>query len=113
MPTQITDLDILKEYIGGVMGRADHHAKNINEITLALVGAIVWKKDEEPVEVMAHKGEMKNVLWVKINGVRYAFSYNRHNKSVSMHRDSTHGMLIYSFSNQTPVSKIREVFESL
>lgn len=113
MPTKITDLDILREYISGVMSRADHHAKNINEITLALVGAIVWKKDEEPIQVMAHKGEMKNVLWVKMNGVRYAFSYNHKNKSVSMHRDSTQGMLIYSFSNQTPISKIREIFETL
>lgn len=113
MPTKITDLDILKEYIRGVMGRADHHAKNINEITLALVGAIIWKKDQEPIEVMVHKGEMKNVLWVRINGVRYAFSYNHKNNSVSMHRDSTHGVLVDSFSNQTPVSRIREVFEKL
>ena len=113
MPTKVTDLDILKDYIVGVMGRADHHAKNINEITLALVGAIIWKKDEEPIEVMVRKGEMKNVLWVKISGVRYAFSYNHKNDSISMHRDSTHGVLVYGFSNQTPVSKIREVFESL
>ncbi len=113
MPTPVTDVDILKQYIGGVVDRADHHAKNVNEITLALVGAIVWKKDAEPIKVMAHKGEMKNVLWVKINGVRYAFSYNHHNKSVSMYRDSVQGMLVYSFSNDTPLSKVREVFESL
>lgn len=95
------------------MGRADHHAKNINEITLALVGAIIWRKDSEAIEVMVRKGEMKNVLWVKINGIRYAFSYNHKNDSISMHRDSTHGMLVYDFTNQTPVAKIREVFETL
>lgn len=113
MPTHVTDIDILKDYIGGVMDRADHHAKNVNEVTLALVGAIVWKKDPEPIKVMVQKGEMKNVLWVKINGVRYAFSYNHHNKSVSMYRDSIQGMLVYSFSNSTPLSEIRNVFEAL
>jgi len=113
MPTHVNDIETLKQYIGGVMGRADHHAKNVNEVTLALVGAIIWKKDDEPIKVMAHKGEMKNVLWVNIHGVRYAFSYNHDNKSVSMYRDSVQGMLVYSFANDTPLSKIREVFEAL
>lgn len=37
MPTHVNDIETLKQYIGGVMGRADHHAKNVNEVTLALL----------------------------------------------------------------------------
>lgn len=113
MPIKVTEVDILQTYLSGVMDRADHHATGVNEIALTLVGAIVWAKDEEPIQVLTREGAMKNVLWVRINGVRYAFSYNHQNRSIGMHQDSTNGMLIYSFSNETPVLKVREIFESL
>lgn len=113
MPTQVTDIELLKDYISGVMGRADHHAKGVNEIALALVGAIVWKKDNEPIEVYAREGQMKNVLWVRIGGVKYALSYNHKSEAIDMRKDTTKGILIASFSNDTPVSEIRQVFENL
>ena len=113
MPKQVTDIDLLKEYISGVMGRADHHAKKVNEISLTLVGAIVWTKDKNPIQVLAREGEMKNVLWVKINGKKYAFSYNHGTKSIDMREDTTKGNLIYSFSNTTPISEVRRVFKKV
>jgi hypothetical protein len=113
MPTKVTDVEILKAYIAGVMNRADHHANGVTEIALALVGAIVWAKDEEPIQVLTREGAMKNVLWVRINSVRYAFSYDHKTRSIGMHEGSTNGMLIYSFSNTTPVARVREIFESL
>lgn len=45
MPLPVTDVEILQGYINGVMARADHHANEVEEIALALAGAIVWKKD--------------------------------------------------------------------
>jgi hypothetical protein len=113
MPKQVTDVELLKEYINGVMGRADHHAEFLNEIALAIIGAIVWKKDEEPIEVRTRKGEMKNVLWVKINKVRYAFSYNRETKTIDLTEEKPKGKLIHSFSNSTSLSEVRRVFEEL
>jgi hypothetical protein len=62
MPVAIADVDALKAYIDGVMYRAAHHAGQVNAIALALAGAIVWRKDAEPIEVMARDGETKNVL---------------------------------------------------
>lgn len=65
MPHQVTDVDTLADYLGGVIGRADHRARNVDQIALAIAGAIMWRKDADPIEVMAQAGEMKNVLWGK------------------------------------------------
>jgi hypothetical protein len=37
-------VDILQDYISGVMARARHHANNVDEVTLAIAGALVWRK---------------------------------------------------------------------
>lgn len=41
MPKQINDVDTLKDYINGVLGRAQHHANNVDEIATAVAGSIV------------------------------------------------------------------------
>jgi len=113
MPAQIQDVDLLQDYIEGVMTRADHHAGAVKEIVLALAGAIVWKKDADPIEVYAKDGEMKNVLWVRINGNRYAFSYNHIDSTIEMRQGTTHGQVIASFSNTTPVASVFSIFNAL
>ena len=52
MSLTVEDINSLQQYIVGVMNRADHHAGNVNEIVLALAGAIVWEKDDTPIRVM-------------------------------------------------------------
>ncbi len=113
MPAQIQDVDLLQNYIKGVMERADHHAGAVKEIALALAGAIVWKKDAAPIEVYAKDGEMKNVLWVKINGNRYAFSYNHAASAIEMRQGTTHGQVVASFSNTTPLTTVYSLFDGL
>ncbi|TAF08305.1 MAG: hypothetical protein EAZ77_07330 [Nostocales cyanobacterium] len=113
MPQQVTDIETLKSYINGVMSRADHHAGDVNEISLALAGAIVWKKDVDPIEVMVRDGETKNVLWVKINNTRYAFSYNHNSGEIELRRASIRGDILHTFSNKTPLNQIKQIFESL
>ncbi len=36
MPLPVSDVDVLKGYIDGVMARADHHANEVEEIALGL-----------------------------------------------------------------------------
>ena len=77
MALTVTEIEALREYLNGVMARADHHAGNVKEIALALAGAILWRKnDNELIRAMVHDGETKNVLSVRIGAARYAFSYN-------------------------------------
>jgi hypothetical protein len=113
MPTQLTDIDILQQYLEGVMDRADHHADNVNQIALAIAGAIVWRKDAEPIKVMTRAGDMKNVLWVKISGRRYAFSYNHQSRGIDIRQGSTQGPVIHTLTNATPLADLRKIFESL
>lgn len=114
MPLTVTEIEELRDYIGGVMGRADHHAGNVNEIALALVGAIVWRKDDDaPIRVMTHNGETKNVLWAVIGGQRYAFSYNHVEDAIEMREGGTQGTPLHRFSNATPLSDVRLIFEQL
>src|ERR1700730_10305021 len=114
MPMTVTDVEELREYLNGVMNRADHHAGEINEIALALVGAIVWRKDEDqPIRVMAQNGETKNVLWVHMRGQRYAFSYNHIEGQIEMRRGTTQGPTLHTFSNTTPLALVRQIFAAL
>ncbi len=79
MALQVNDLKTMELYLEGVLGRADHHAKTVGAIALAIVGAVLWKKDPEPVRVRTYAGKTANILWVRINGKRYALAYNHHN----------------------------------
>ena len=113
MPISISDVDTLKSYIEGVMGRAEHHANNVSAIGLALAGAIVWRKDADAIEVMAQEGDLKNVLWVKISGHRYAFSYNHTAKEIEMRENTTRGAVLQRFSNGTPIHDVERIFRGL
>jgi len=113
MPREVRDLNVLKEYVTAVIERADHHATAVNEIVLALVGGIVWRKDADPIDVHTKEGEMKNVMWVKIGGERYAFSYNHEMGNIEIRKGSIQGEVLHSFSNHTSVYEVKEVFEKL
>lgn len=114
MPLPVTDITILKAYLQGIMERADHHANEVEEIALALAGAIIWRKDEDrDIEVMQHQGDTKNVLWVHINRNRYAFSYNHVAKEIEMRDGTTRGSVLHSFSNNTSLRKLHAIFESM
>lgn len=113
MPRAITEIQVLRDYIGGVMDRADHHGDNVSEVALALAGAIIWRKDADDIEVFVRDGQMTNVLWVRIGGDRYAFSYNHDAGAIEMRLGSTQGDVLHSFTNRTTNHQIKSVFGSL
>jgi hypothetical protein len=114
MPLAVTDVEILKDYITGVMTRAEHHANQVEQIALALVGAIVWRKDEgKDIRVMQQDGSTKNVLWVSIGSAMYAFSYNHAAKTIDMRIGNMRGAVLHQFSNKTPLSTLYQIFEGL
>lgn len=62
MTIQVNDVDALKSYLEAAMGRAKHHPGNVDGVILALTGAIVWKKDADPIEPMGSAGEQISFL---------------------------------------------------
>ena len=115
MALTVTEIEELRQYLQGVMARADHHAGNVKEISLALAGAILWKKnDDEPIKVMVGRsGETKNVLWVKIGAQRYVFSYNHDAGTIEMRVGSIQGVTLHSFTNKTSLAELHKIFETL
>ena len=114
MALTVTEIEDLRAYLKGVMERADHHAGAVKEIALALTGAILWRKeDDEPIKVMTHNGETKNVLWVRIGGSRYAFSYNNGTGEIELRKGSTQGETLHTFSNSTSLSDVHRIFAKL
>ena|ERR1700720_2416205 len=103
MPTKVTDVDILKEHINEAIGMSD--------AALALLGAIVWKKDIEAIAVSSKRANTQK-LTIKLNGVKYVFTCDSKARLIDMHT-LTGGARITSFSSQTPASEVRRVFESL
>jgi hypothetical protein len=113
MPIPVTDVAVLQEYLRGVLERANHHAGNVSEIALAIAGAIIWRKDPNPIEVLERDGQMKNVLWVFISGQRYAFTYDHATQAILIMRGTTQGTVLHSLTNATLLSDIHRIFMNL
>lgn len=112
MATTIHDIDILKVYISGVLDRANHHAHNVNEIVLAIAGGIIWRTTHN-IRVMSREGEMKNVLWLQVEERTLCFAYNHETGSIEIREGSIQGNVIEEFNNSTPLSNVKNFFETL
>ena len=112
MPQTVVSVDVLQQYIQGVMNRAEHHANNVDEVSLIIAGAVVWRKDGE-IEVMTHDGDMKNVLWVHISGKRYALSYDHIQRCIVVRERSTQGKVLASFTNGNSAAEVKSFFAGL
>lgn len=114
MPIQLDSVGQLQTYLMGVIGKARHHAPEIEEVILTLAGAVVLFKDTEtPLEARSWRGNLANVLWATRNSQRYAFSYNQSNRQISIKRGSTRGIVVASFDNQTPTDQVIDIFRHL
>jgi hypothetical protein len=111
MPRPIIDVDTLKQYILGVMARAEHHGRRVDEICLAIAGAIIWRAND--IEVFERQGEMTNVLWMHVGETRYALSFNHDTGEIEIRRGTTQGSVLASLSNATPIAEIKRLFNSL
>ena len=112
MALTITTLTLLNEYINGVMNRADHHGQNVNEVILTLAGAVIWRATED-VEVRTYNAETANILWLTVNGHRYAIAYNHNNMNVEVRDRNQNGTVLHSFNNSNSASEVKAIFASL
>ena len=112
MPRTVTDIDVLQEYVTGVMKRAAHHAGRVEEIALAIAGAIVWRKTG-PIKVYEREGRMTNALWITVGDRRYVLSYNHSVEQIEVRRDNMQGDVLASFDNNTTPHDVKKFFEQL
>ena len=113
MALTVETIDLWREYLQGVMNKANHHAQNVNEIALALISGIIWKSTDD-VRVLEREGEMKNILWMCINGSNYCFTYDHSNGGfIAMREGNSRGNILHQFTNQTTNAELKRIFENL
>jgi hypothetical protein len=77
MPIQLNDIETLQDYTVGLMARAEHHAKQVRAIILAMLGGIIWRVDPGSIEIRYHDGNLANALcWNSRSGGKYACTYD-------------------------------------
>jgi len=113
MPLTVADLETLEAYLAGVMNRSEHHAETVGAIALALIGAVLWRKDPEPIAVKTYDGRAANILWVQISGHRYALAYNHEENCIELRDRTLRGDALARFDNDTPVTEVYKIFERL
>jgi hypothetical protein len=115
MAVEVSDIEKLREYIRGVLGAAQHHANNVDEIVLALAGAIIARKDDSPLQVRAGwTQEMgKAMAFTSAKGNTYTLSYNHKTKQVDLKEKNSQGVVLHSFDNATPLSVVAGTFAKL
>jgi hypothetical protein len=115
MAIEVSEVEKLREYVRGVLGAAQHHAGNVDEIILGIAGAIIARKNDAPLQVRAGKiQEMgKAISFTSNRGNTYALSYNHSTKKIDLKKDNSHGAVLHSFDNDTPLSVIASTFAVL
>ena len=114
MSKTITTIDEMQEYLQGVVGRAEHHAREVNSIVLPLLGAVVLLKDPgTEIEVRTRSGSTANVLWCWIGENRYAFVYNHETGRVEMRNRTVQGAVVRDFGNEMSLLEVHDALRQL
>lgn len=112
MAISIDSIEGLQTYLNGVLGRANHHAENVEGVSLTLLGAVIWRSTGE-ISVREYNGVPANMIWFHINDNKYVLTYNHSDEAIEL-KDRTHtGNVLASFDNTTANSEIIEVFRKL
>lgn len=113
MPISVQDVATLELYLQGVMNRSEHHAQTVGAVALALLGAVLWRKDAKPIEVRRHAGHAANIIWFEVEGRRYALAYNHLAGCIDLRAKTLRGTPLHQFTNKTSVTMVRKIFEGL
>jgi hypothetical protein len=114
MPISLVNVDDLQEHLFGVLRRSDHHAGEVNEVLLTISGAILWRKSpKDPVKVNTKEGAGGNVIWFRVDGMRYALLYSHELRRIELTEGGRKGELIHTFTNDTSTAEVVRVFAAL
>lgn len=115
MPVEVNDVEKLREYLRGVLGAAQHHANNVDQIILALAGAVIARKDDSPLQVRPGRTkELGNALnFTSARGNSYALSYNHSSRQVDLKDGNSRGAVLHSFDNATSIADIASTLARL
>jgi len=113
MAFSVKTLDDLQAYFRSVDKRAVHHAPGVNEVIFPLLGHIILYMDTSKNIEVFENGSMGNILWVHINGKRYAFRYDHRNQNIEIHEGNYKGPIVCTVDNTTSVQDLIKNFSGL
>ena len=107
------DVDTLKVYIRGVVGRAECHAPGVKGVVFAVLGAVIWC-DEGDIIIGEYDGEMVNAVKFHAGGQLYYAGYNHDGEgTVEIRERNQNGDVLVSFDNDTKAGEIYNFFSCL
>lgn len=112
MAISIDSIEILQTYLNGVMSRSEHHAGNVEGVSLALLGAVMWRATGD-IEVREYNGSPANMLWFYVGENRFSLLYNHSTEQIELRERTMNGGLISTFDNATAYADIITVFRAL
>ena len=113
MSIKVQSIEQLQRYFAGVVTRS-HHAPGVNEIIYPILGLIVLKLDpNSEIEVRSYSDAPGNMLWVHINGTRYAFRYDHDDDTIEIRNNNYKGAILHRINNHSTISDLKTIFDSL
>jgi hypothetical protein len=114
MAISLNTVDELQEHLLGVFERSAHHAGEVDQVLLSLIGGLLWrKKPGDPIKVNTKEGAGGNVIWFRVDSIRYALLYSHEERFIKLMGGGRKGELVQTFTNDTPISELIRVFASL
>lgn len=106
MAQKLNSIADVQKYAAGVLQRAEHHATEVRHVSMALLGYVLAVADGDSMRVMERNGETKNVCWFRVNGLRYALSYNHQGGTVELREGSTQGAVLASLNQSSTMGDV-------
>jgi hypothetical protein len=114
MSISLNLVEDMQEHLMVVFERSAHHAGEVNEVMLSLIGAMLWRKNPgDPLKVNTKEGEGGNVIWFKVDDTRYALLYSHTDKHIKLMAGGRKGELVQTFTNDTTTNEVAKVFAGL
>ncbi|MFL3663009.1 MAG: hypothetical protein ACJ04Q_03335 [Flavobacteriales bacterium] len=112
MAISIDSIQTLQTYLSGVMGRAEHHAGQVEGVALALLGAVVWRSTGE-IAVREYAGNPANIIWFYVGSEKYALVYNHSTEKIELRERTQGGTTLAEFDNRTSYQEVISAFSAL
>ena len=112
MAISIPKVDLLQQYLNGVIMRVEHHAPNVIHIAFALIGGVIWKATGDIV-VREYNGSPANILWMPVKDKKYCFMFNHNTWVIEVRERTSNGKILASFDNNTPLAEVYDFFSKI
>jgi hypothetical protein len=114
MALKMNSINNLQQYFNGVIERSEHHAPGVTEVIYPLLCLIISRFDPTSnIEVKEYNGAPANMLWVHINGTRYAFRYDHKTSTIEIREGTSKGVIKHSINNTKSIKDLIQIFDAL